>query len=157
SNSWRDVKTARDTRIGPFLSMTTCAPDEIWLTGDHGLARLIVAPDPSTYGWTEINGDRYGLRDFVHPLPGGGGELFAQAGFGGCRRASTLISRCMPSRKIDTDGSGSPARTTCWSWMAASGNATSSRQVCALIRYRPTASSSWTTTAFSSRPRGPPT
>ena len=80
SNAWRDIKTARETGIEPFLSMTLCRRDEIWLTGRKGLARLMLSAGVRSYRWEEIRGAAYGLRNFVYPLPGGEGELFAQAG-----------------------------------------------------------------------------
>jgi hypothetical protein len=77
-NAWRDVKTARETGIAPFLTMATCERDVVWLTGERGLAR-IEAKLESSYSWTEISGEPQSLRGFIYPLPGSAGELFAQA------------------------------------------------------------------------------
>jgi hypothetical protein len=88
SKSWRDIVNARETAIAPFTSMTSCVPGEVWLTGEHGLARLNVDGEVLSYTWAEIGGDRQGLRHFIYPLPGRPGELFAQATHGsGDRRA----------------------------------------------------------------------
>ena len=82
SNSWRDLKTARDTGIAPFRAMAACRANEIWLTGEHGLARLLVSADANGYRWTETGGGS-GLHAFAYPLPGSDGELFAQAAMPG--------------------------------------------------------------------------
>jgi ligand-binding sensor domain-containing protein len=77
-NTWRDVKSARDTGIAPFLTMATCERDVVWLTGERGLARIEPKLE-SSYSWTEISGEPQGLRGFIYPLPGSARELFAQA------------------------------------------------------------------------------
>jgi signal transduction histidine kinase/DNA-binding response OmpR family regulator/streptogramin lyase len=84
ARSWKDIRTARETAIAPFLDMTTCSPGEIWLTGEHGLARLTFHSEAG-YHWSGISSA--GLRHFLYPLPGAGTELFAQAQAGGTRRA----------------------------------------------------------------------
>ena len=82
SKSWRDIMSAREIAIAPFTSMTSCARNEVWLTGEHGLARLNVAGKAMSYTWAEIGGHRQGMRHFGYPLPGRPGELFAQANLG---------------------------------------------------------------------------
>jgi len=76
--SWRDLKTPRDTPIGPFLAMTA-GTREIWIAGEHGLAALDVSRGHAPYGWREITGAAAGFHHFRYPLPGPRGSVFAQA------------------------------------------------------------------------------
>ncbi len=52
--------------------------DEVYITGQHGLAKLHISGNGAVSGWLEINGDAQSLSNFVYPLPGDR-ELFAQA------------------------------------------------------------------------------
>ena len=80
SGSWRTLKTSADTRIAPFLKMTSNNASDIWVTGERGLARFRPNAGERGDSWTEITAG--GLRHFDHPLPGSGEELFAQAARG---------------------------------------------------------------------------
>jgi signal transduction histidine kinase/CheY-like chemotaxis protein len=75
--SWRDIRTAENSKIAPFREMCPGAADELYITGEHGLARLQVLPDGGAFEWAEINSGPSGLTHFDYPLPGAG-ELFAQ-------------------------------------------------------------------------------
>ena len=86
SREWRDLKTEKNTRIGPFLDMSAGART-FWITGEHGLGRLDLARGPTAYNWAEVSGNASGLRHFKYPVPGQGGELFAQAKEGRDRTA----------------------------------------------------------------------
>jgi len=75
--SWRDIRTAPNSKIAPFLEMCPGAADELYITGEHGLAKLHIAPGGGASEWTEINGGPYGLTHFDYPLPEAA-ALFAQ-------------------------------------------------------------------------------
>ena len=77
TGSWRNLKTSADTRIAPFLQMTSNNSSDIWVTGERGLARYRPNVGESTELWNEISGGE--LRHFDHPLPGSSEELFARA------------------------------------------------------------------------------
>jgi hypothetical protein len=78
TRTWREIEPARHTAIGPFFQAATSASGEIWIAGEHGLGRLVVAREGGTYGWMEIRtGSHYSRFNF--PEPGAPGELFAQA------------------------------------------------------------------------------
>jgi hypothetical protein len=53
------------------------AADELYITGEHGLAQLRISRDRGAFEWLEVNTDRDRLTHFDYPLPGTG-ELFAQ-------------------------------------------------------------------------------
>jgi signal transduction histidine kinase/DNA-binding response OmpR family regulator len=76
--TWRDIRTAQNSKIAPFRDMCPGVADELYITGEHGLAKLHIAPGGGAFEWTEIDGGPYGLTHFDYPLPGTG-ELFAQA------------------------------------------------------------------------------
>jgi hypothetical protein len=75
--TWREIRTAENSRIAPFLTMCPGSGDELYIAGEHGLARLHTSRDGGALEWHEINSDRYRLTHFDYPLPGSG-ELFAQ-------------------------------------------------------------------------------
>ncbi len=73
---WQVVRRAEQSRIAPFLDLCPGAAGELYVTGEHGLARLRTSGDSS--GWLEVNGNAQSMTHFVFPLPGAA-ELFAQA------------------------------------------------------------------------------
>jgi signal transduction histidine kinase/CheY-like chemotaxis protein/streptogramin lyase len=73
----RDIRTAQNSRIAPFLTMCPGSAGDLYITGEHGLARLHISPDGGAFEWLEVNSDASRLTHFEHPLPGTG-ELFAQ-------------------------------------------------------------------------------
>ena len=75
--SWREIRTAQNSKIAPFLAMCPGSTDELYVTGEHGLAKLRAAPGGGSVEWREVNGDPYLLSQFNYPMPGTG-ELFAQ-------------------------------------------------------------------------------
>lgn len=79
TRTWHEIEAARHTQIRPFLQVAASRSGEIWIAGEHGLARLRVAEDGGPYEWTEIVTDSYGFTHFSFPEPGEPGELFAQA------------------------------------------------------------------------------
>jgi signal transduction histidine kinase/CheY-like chemotaxis protein len=81
SQQWRDLRTPRNSRIGPFHAMSARAPD-FWIAGENGLGHLRAGTDKAQE-WVEIRGSG-GLHGFQFPVPGQDGELLAQAqaGFG---------------------------------------------------------------------------
>src|SRR5437868_479582 len=78
THHWADVKSNKDTKIGPFLDVMG-GPKNIWLAGEHGLARLHVDDNRGADRWEEISGSAMGLGRFQYPVPGRDGGLFAQA------------------------------------------------------------------------------
>lgn len=76
--SWRDLKTVKDTRIGPFLAMTAGQRD-IWIAGQHGMGVLTMSREHPPYSWREIDGTPEGLQHFLFPVAGGDGGVYAQA------------------------------------------------------------------------------
>ncbi len=82
SRTWRMIKAAQDAKIGPFLSMIGGWSQDIWLTGEHGLAHLAAHLDGSEYKWTQVDGDATGLRHFGYAVPAGSHEILAQAMLG---------------------------------------------------------------------------
>jgi signal transduction histidine kinase/DNA-binding response OmpR family regulator len=75
--SWRDIRTAENSKIAPFVEMCPGGADELYITGEHGLAKLHVLPDGGAFEWAEIDSGPSGLTHFDYPLAGAG-ELFAQ-------------------------------------------------------------------------------
>src|SRR5580692_2352925 len=75
--SWRDIRTAENSKIAPFVDMCPGVADELYITGEHGLAKLHIVPGGGAFEWAEIDSGPYGLTHFNYPLPGAG-ELFAQ-------------------------------------------------------------------------------
>ena len=76
--TWREVRTAENSRIPPFLTMCPGSAGELYVTGEHGVAKLRVSPGNEPLEWHEINSDKYRLSHFDYPMPGTG-ELFANA------------------------------------------------------------------------------
>ena len=74
---WREIRTAENSGIAPFRAMCPGAADELYITGEHGLAQLRISRDRGAFEWLEVNTDRDRLTHFDYPLPGTG-ELFAQ-------------------------------------------------------------------------------
>jgi hypothetical protein len=74
---WREIRNEKNSRIGPFLTMCPGSAGEMYITGEHGLAKLLFSPDGGPFEWLEVNSDRSRLTHFDYPLPGSG-ELFAQ-------------------------------------------------------------------------------
>src|ERR1035437_1800427 len=75
--SWRKIRTAENSKISPFRDMCPGSADELYVTGEHGLAKLHISRDGSAFDWHEVNSDVNRLTHFDYPLPGTG-ELFAQ-------------------------------------------------------------------------------
>ena len=76
--SWREIRTAEDSRIAPFLTMCPGSAGEVYVTGEHGLAKLRASQDGGAFEWHEINSEADRLSHFDYPMPGIG-ELFANA------------------------------------------------------------------------------
>jgi signal transduction histidine kinase/DNA-binding response OmpR family regulator/ligand-binding sensor domain-containing protein len=76
--SWREVRTAEGSRIAPFLVMCPGAADEVYITGEHGLAKVKIGRDGGVFEWAEVYSGAEHLAHFDAPLPGRG-ELFARA------------------------------------------------------------------------------
>jgi signal transduction histidine kinase/CheY-like chemotaxis protein/ligand-binding sensor domain-containing protein len=77
SRTWHEIEAGRHSAIRPFLHATPSAFGEIWIAGEHGLGRLLVARDGGPYEWTEIEtSSRFTHFDF--PEPGVRGELFVK-------------------------------------------------------------------------------
>ena len=79
AKTWKNILAGPRSKIAPFRNVATVTPQELWITGSHGLGRLRIARDGGPYEWTEIVGDAAGFSDFDFPEPGAPGELFAQA------------------------------------------------------------------------------
>ena len=77
NQNWREIRTAENSKIAPFLEMCPGAADELYITGEHGLAKLHISRDGGAFEWLEVNSEAYRLTHFDYPLPGTG-ELFAQ-------------------------------------------------------------------------------
>jgi signal transduction histidine kinase/CheY-like chemotaxis protein len=77
--SWTDLVTAKSSRIAPFDRMVAGFGPNFWIAGEGGLGHLTVQAEKGAYQWTEVNGAAKGLHNFLNPLPGRPGELFAQA------------------------------------------------------------------------------
>ena len=75
--NWREIRTAQDSKIAPFLEMCPGSAGELYVTGEHGLAKLRISSEGGAFEWHEINSDMYHLTHFEYPLPGSG-VLFAQ-------------------------------------------------------------------------------
>jgi signal transduction histidine kinase/DNA-binding response OmpR family regulator/streptogramin lyase len=75
--AWREIRTAGNSAIGPFLAMCPGSAGESYITGEHGLAKLSMAGDGGSFDWTEVNGGADRLVHFDYPIAGTG-ELFAQ-------------------------------------------------------------------------------
>jgi signal transduction histidine kinase/CheY-like chemotaxis protein len=76
--TWKEIQPGQHSKIGPFLDMASLTPQEIWITGERGLARLQTSHDGGPYEWTEIVSGSAGFSHFDSPEPGASGELFAQ-------------------------------------------------------------------------------
>lgn len=76
--SWREIRKARDSKIAPFLAMCPGAAGELYITGEHGLAKLRLTSEGGPFDWREVAGDMLGYTHFDYPMAGTG-ELFAQA------------------------------------------------------------------------------
>ena len=75
--TWREIRTARNSGIAPFRDMCPGPAGELYLTGEHGLAKLHILAGGGPFEWLEVNSGAQRLSHFVYPLPGTG-ELFAQ-------------------------------------------------------------------------------
>ena len=78
SDAWQEIAPGRKSAIGPFLNVAATEND-IWLAGEHGLARVTGPPEGAAYRWAETAVDPNGLSHFNYPQPGSDGEAFAQA------------------------------------------------------------------------------
>jgi signal transduction histidine kinase/CheY-like chemotaxis protein len=78
SHGCREIAAGRKSAIGPFLKAAAGERD-IWLAGEHGLARVTGPLDSGPYRWVETAADPGGLFHFDFPQPGTDGEVFAQA------------------------------------------------------------------------------
>lgn len=74
---WREIRSAENSAIAPFLTMCPGAADEWYITGERGLAKLHMSRDGGAPEWLEVTGGRERLMHFDYPLPGTR-ELFAQ-------------------------------------------------------------------------------
>jgi hypothetical protein len=61
---WREIRSAKNSRIAPFLAMCPDSLGDLYLTGEHGLAKLRVLPDGRSFEWLEVNSDRDRLAHF---------------------------------------------------------------------------------------------
>ncbi|HMF74974.1 MAG TPA: response regulator, partial [Bryobacteraceae bacterium] len=75
--SWREIRTATNSRIAPFLAMCPGSKHELYITGEHGLAKLRIGGDGNAFEWIEVNSRADRLAHFDHPMAGAG-ELVAQ-------------------------------------------------------------------------------
>ncbi len=75
SRSWKVLKLASESHIGLFRHMIRAISGEIWVTGEHGIAR-VGTPSTGALAWSEFRSDRVGLHSLRHPQVGGNGELF---------------------------------------------------------------------------------
>ena len=73
---WREIRTAENSGIAPFLAMCPGSTDEVYITGEHGLAKVRMGSN-GAFDWIEVRSERDRLTHFDYPLPGTG-ELFAQ-------------------------------------------------------------------------------
>jgi signal transduction histidine kinase/CheY-like chemotaxis protein len=78
-NRWQEIALGRQSRIRPFLKAEPADARDIWLAGEHGLARVTVPAEGGPYRWVETATDPDGLFHFDYPEPGNDGEVFAQA------------------------------------------------------------------------------
>lgn len=78
SGTWRELRSVRNSRVGPFRGMCSGGVGEWYITAEQGLARLRLERDGGAFEWTEINSRASGLRSFNYPIAGSG-EVFAQA------------------------------------------------------------------------------
>ncbi len=90
SRSWKVLKRASESRIGPFRHMIRAISREIWVTGEHGIASVGM-PASGALSWSEFPSDRAGLHSLRHPQVGGNGELFVAGLLG--RDASRVVAR----------------------------------------------------------------
>ena len=77
TGAWREIRNRGNTRLGEFTAMTARG-DDLWISGKRGLGRLHASAGTQPQ-WTDTSGDAAGLSGFEFPVPGRGGELFAQA------------------------------------------------------------------------------
>jgi signal transduction histidine kinase/CheY-like chemotaxis protein len=74
---WWEIRSAANSSIRPYLSMCPGPANEIYITGEHGLAKLRVPRANGPFEWNEVNSLSDSLVHLVYPLPGDQ-ELFAQ-------------------------------------------------------------------------------
>jgi signal transduction histidine kinase/CheY-like chemotaxis protein len=74
--SWREIRAAMKSKIAPFLSMCPGAKNELYITGEHGLARLRIT-GRGAFEWIEVDSRAAGLTHFDQPTAGAG-ELIAR-------------------------------------------------------------------------------
>jgi signal transduction histidine kinase/CheY-like chemotaxis protein len=79
SNGWREIASGMPNRVGPFLTAASANSRDIWLAGEHGLARVSASAEGGPYRWVETAADPDGLSHFDDMEPGNDGELFVQA------------------------------------------------------------------------------
>src|ERR1039457_1381847 len=75
--SWREIRTAKNSKIAPFREIVPGSADELYVTGEHGLAKLHMADGGAPFEWLGVNSGAQRLSHFDYPLPATG-ELFAQ-------------------------------------------------------------------------------
>ena len=78
TGAWREIASARQSRVGPFLNAVSAGGRELWLAGEHGLARM-TAKGAGEWQWRETARDPGGLVHFAYLEPGSAGEVFGQA------------------------------------------------------------------------------
>src|ERR1039458_5987746 len=61
---WREIRLAENSRICPFREMCPGSADELYIAGEHGLAKLRISGDGGAFEWLEINSDRERLNHF---------------------------------------------------------------------------------------------
>jgi signal transduction histidine kinase/DNA-binding response OmpR family regulator len=79
SQAWREIRSAKASRIAPLTEMVRGARGEVWIAGQHGLARLTQPGQQRAWQWSEITGTLDGVGRFRFPTAGVPGELLAQA------------------------------------------------------------------------------
>ena len=83
SGHMRTILAAAGAGIGPFLKMAISRSNEIWLTGEAGMARFQIGDGGEPRDRVELRGGPLGMRHFEFPKAGSGldgreSELFAQ-------------------------------------------------------------------------------
>ena len=68
--SWREIRTAENSRIAPFLEMCPGSADELYITGEHGLAKLHILRDGGAFEWLEVNGGAQRTHALRLPVAG---------------------------------------------------------------------------------------
>ena len=81
SKTWRMIKESKDSKIAPFLNLTSGWSQDLWLAGEHGLAHLKSDRDGAGFQWDQVTGGATHLRHFGYAATTGSGEVLAQGIF----------------------------------------------------------------------------